>query len=264
MRNNLRICATILLLVLVTAGMLGTPGAQGKQLATVHFTIDYTQIPDATANVVARDAEQAFHDVTSFLDVEWQGEKIKIIVSEDYIEPYMSRAELTVGIPPNRLSPSGATTGPPSAQGRAMPFWNALVRVVAPSSVEPADWQNFVTEGCGIYLQSRFGGRDPTPWPAKYYPAMGAPLHAAAAAQVAQFGALPLTEAVRLLNDRRFTASRRLAWLEAGSFVQYLIDTRGMSSFLRWYRGGSFAASYGSNADTLLAEWTDFIKREKQ
>jgi len=142
-----------------------------------------------------------------------------------------------------------------------MPFWNALVHVLAPSAVEPADWQNFVTEGCGIYLQSLFGGGNSTPWPAKYYPAMGEPLHAAAAAQVARFGALPLAEAVRLLNDRRFTATRRLAWLEAGSFIQYLIDTRGKGSFLRWYRGGSFEAVYGSNADALLGEWTDFIKR---
>lgn len=261
MTSEIRACA--ILLFLATATTLGAPAAQGKELATEHFTIDYAQIPEATANAVARDAEQAFRDVTSFLEVEWQGGKIKIVVSPDYVEPYMSRAELTVGIPPNRLGPSGATTGPPPVQGRAMPFWNALVHVLAPSVAEPADWQNFVTEGAGIYLQSKFGGHDPTPWPAKYYPTMGTPLHAAAAAQVAQFGALPLAEAVRLLNDRRFTATRRLAWLEAGSFIQYLVDTHGKSSFLRWYRGGRFENSYGANADTLLSEWTEFIKQAK-
>ena len=244
----------------MTLAAVGVSHAQGKELETEHFTIEYTQISDTTADAVARDVEQAFHDVSSFLEVDWQGGKIKILVSPDYVEPYTSRPELTIGIPPNRLSPSGATTGPPQVQGRAMPFWNALVQVLAPSMVEPADWQNFVTEGCGIYLQSLFGGRSSTPWPAKYYPAMGEPLHAAAAAQVARFGALPLADAVRLLNDRRFTATRRLAWLEAGSFIQYLIDTRGKSSFLRWYRGGSFEASYGSNADALVTEWTDFIK----
>lgn len=257
-RIALRACAILVSLLTAAA-----PGASGKELATEHFTIDYTQIPDATANAVARDAEQAFRDVTSFLDVDWQGGKIKIIVSPEYVEPYMSRAELTVGIPPNRLGPRGAITGPPPVQGRAMPFWNALVHVLAPGTVEPADWQNFVTEGCGIYLQSLFGGHDPTPWPAKYYPTMGEPLDAAAAAQVAQYGALSAAEAVRLLNDRRFTATRRLAWLEAGSFIRYLVDTRGRSAFLRWYRGESFEDSYGSTPDALISEWTDFIKRLK-
>jgi hypothetical protein len=238
-----------------------TRSIDARTLQTQHFTIEYDNLPDGTVQAVAQNAEQAFHDVTSFVGVDWSSGKIRLVVSDKYVLPYMSRQQRTLGVPPNRLSPTGAQTGPASIRGRAIPFWNALVHIIAPSGQNPREWGRFATEGLGIFLQSRFGGRSPTPWPAKYYPTMGEPPHAAAAELAAELGVLPLRDAVARMNDRRLTNARRLGWLEAGSFVQYLIDTRGRDRFTRWYLGGAFEKSYGTSMEDIAREWSAFLRQ---
>lgn len=63
-----------------------------------------------------------------------------------------------------------------------------------------------------------------------------------------------------LLSPRAFFAeSHRRAYTYAGSFVRWLVDTRGRSAFARLYRDGDFRAAYGEDVATLVADFERFL-----
>ncbi len=49
--------------------------------------------------------------------------------------------------------------------------------------------------------------------------------------------------------------ARILAYAEAGSFVKFLIESRGLAEFKRLYSGLDYAAVYGRDLTELQAEW---------
>lgn len=49
---------------------------------------------------------------------------------------------------------------------------------------------------------------------------------------------------------------------EAGSFVQYLVDTYGMSAFERVYTSGDYTLTYGKPLMALEAEWIDYLRSD--
>lgn len=51
------------------------------------------------------------------------------------------------------------------------------------------------------------------------------------------------------------------AYTYAGSFIRWLIETRGPESFARAYRNGDFAAAYGMPLADLVAAWETFLDR---
>jgi hypothetical protein len=51
------------------------------------------------------------------------------------------------------------------------------------------------------------------------------------------------------------TPARMLAYAEAGSFVKFLIESRGLSPFKRLYSGLDYAAVYGRDLRDLQSEW---------
>ena len=155
--------------------------------------------------------------------------------------------------------PAGAQVGQEQIRGRGVTFWAAVAQVVAPSGQRPEERARFLTDGLGVYLQWKFGGKAPTPWPADVYPNMGEDIHPATAKLAAQIGFLSLDDAVRELNDRRLTRARQLGWLEAASLVECLIETGPLASFEKWYDGAPFKAAYGIDLTVAEANWKTYI-----
>jgi hypothetical protein len=238
----------------------GASFGETKRVVTEHFTIDHEGISEDTLKIVVRDAEQAFRDVTGLLGKDFGERKISIRISEDFPFPRSTAVDATIKFPPSRLSPTGALTGPSSVRGRAMGFWHSVTKVVAPSGQARDEWGRFLEDGLGGCLQSKFGGKRATPWPAKFYPTMGQDSHWATAALASKIGLFSLTDAVRHAKSRRLTRTRRLGWLQAASFVCHLIDTRTLDRFKVWYDGGSFEKAYGVDMGTVERDWAKFIR----
>ncbi len=67
-----------------------------------------------------------------------------------------------------------------------------------------------------------------------------------------------------LLGPAGFYAqSSSLAYTMAGSFIRWLIDTRGVTAFTRAYADGDFDSAYGTPVDDLVAAWEVFLASQK-
>jgi tetratricopeptide (TPR) repeat protein len=63
-----------------------------------------------------------------------------------------------------------------------------------------------------------------------------------------------------LLSPRAFFAeSHRRAYTYAGSFVRWLVDTRGREAFARLYRDGDFRAAYGVDVASLVTDFERYL-----
>ncbi len=67
-----------------------------------------------------------------------------------------------------------------------------------------------------------------------------------------------------MLYISRDTGLRRIAFVEAGSFYQYLLERGGLEKFREFYRGGldGFVTLYGAPVDSLDAQWRRWLFSE--
>lgn len=56
-----------------------------------------------------------------------------------------------------------------------------------------------------------------------------------------------------------WSQSSSRAYIACGSFIRYLVETRGAAPFLTLYGGASFAEAYGLPLDALLTDWHRFL-----
>ena len=98
-----------------------------------------------------------------------------------------------------------------------------------------------MTIGLATYLQDTFAAGK------NVYPTGGEPLHAKTAAVMDQEDwIIPLGKTTIAGKAKRMTRmGRRIAMLEQGSFVGFLIERYGREKFLRLYRGADFRTLYG-------------------
>lgn len=252
----LRCVAVVLLAIL--AGH-GSAHGEGSRIVTEHFVVAFKDVSDETASAVARDAEQAVRDVTAILGQKTALPTINIRIGEEYRVPRSLAGERLMEIPADRLGPQGALSGPEDIRGRGPTIWHGVANVIAPSRHALPDWGRFLQEGFGGYMQERFGGKKPTPWPRKVYPTMGEDLHAATARLARDMGLLSLADARIHVNDHKLTRTRQLAWLQAASFVAYLIEQRSLKRFRKWYDGSPFETAFGVGLGTVESEWSRFV-----
>lgn len=226
-----------------------------RQIAGGNFLIEYEDIADETATVALRELEAALQTLKAYLKLDYN-RQVTVEVGNRFQVPAATPEDAHIRIPANRLSPGGAIVNLPPVVPRGMTFYSAVQNVIAPTAQGPRDWGRFITEGLGVYLQSKFGGRTPTPWPAATYPTLGTPLTEATVALANEIGILPLPEAVRLLNDRRESFARRLAWLQAGSLVGYVVETWGIERFMAWYgTDAPFEKAYPVPLEAAERDW---------
>ena len=118
-------------------------------------------------------------------------------------------------------------------------------------------WGDFLETGLRVFLQEKFGPRQD-----RAFPMLGNDLHRATAKLSADYGKLiPIAEVERARTWRtKLTRTRRLAYLEAGSFVRFLIEARGLNKFLNWYNGQRFEEVYQQEIVQAEREWSDYIR----
>jgi hypothetical protein len=115
----------------------------------------------------------------------------------------------------------------------------------------------FLETGLGTYLQEKFGDKDKLA-----YPSLGRDLHRETSRMAADFGRfIPFDDAERQRNfSTRLIRPRRFAHLQEGSFVRYLIESKGLTKFLRFYDGASVEKVYAADLPTLERAWQQMIR----
>lgn len=73
----------------------------------------------------------------------------------------------------------------------------------------------------------------------------------------------PLDKVEFIRRRHTNTDARRIAYLQEGSYVRFLIDTHGREKFLSVFSGDGYEGVFGKNGADLETEWREFIARKK-
>ena len=226
--------------------------AANKSVTTPSFHVSYRDVDDAEAKKFVDAAEKARMAVTRYLDRRFD-DTISISISNDHKFPDIDAKTARIFIPANRIR--GDAEGPPGLKGRGPTIVFLMTKLIAPS--RNRDWGGFLEIGLGIYMQEKFGDRQDLS-----FPNMGRDLHEETARTVADFGRfIPLEKAERERTfSTRFRRARRLAHLEEGSFVRYLIESKGIAKFLKFYNGAPIKRVYTADFQSLERAWQRLIR----
>lgn len=216
-------------------------------LTTPHFVIAYRDIDKSLAKRVGLDAEAAYGAVTSYLGKE-PTETIRIEISNEHLFPRHDKKTRQVFIPANRVR--GDAAGPRGLRGRGTAIVSQITPIIAPSANKL--WGSFLETGLRVYLQTKFEAQHD-----RSFPTMGRDLHEETVRLATAYGRfIPLMEVEKARTWRnRLTRTRRLAYLEEGSFVRFLIENFGLPKFMMWYDGGEFDRSYGQPFALVERQW---------
>ena len=211
----------------------------------------YRGIDDAQAKRFLTAAERGRAAIVRYLDRPYD-RRLTVAINDSFKFPQFDRDTGTILIPASRIR--GDSSGPAALHGRGPAIVAVMTRAIAPS--RNRHWGEFLETGLGVFLQEKFGGKGD-----RSFPNMGQDLHEETARMVAEFGRfIPLREAERERRvTTRFRRARRLAHLEEGSFVRFLIESKGLESFLRFYDGKSMEQIYGADLETLESAWKSMI-----
>lgn len=226
-------------------------GANDRTFTSDAFRISYRDIDLEEVEKFAAFAENGRAAVAGYLDRDEAG-LISVSIDGNTRFPRWDPNQQRIVVPANRLR--GAASGPRRLRGRGTAIILVITGVVAPS--RHREWGRFLEMGLGVYLQERFGDdEDPS------YPTMGRDLHEETVRLARDFGRLiSLGKAERERTaTTRFRRARTLAQLEEGSFVRFLIESRGLARFLKFYDGAPPRQVYDMDLAALEAEWRRMI-----
>jgi hypothetical protein len=124
-----------------------------------------------------------------------------------------------------------------------------LTHIIAGAGQHPG---GILDEGLAVYLQSKFGGPGD-----RSFPTGGRNLHEETVRMTARCRRrLPLAMTIEIRRKFDRGPARTLAYLESGSFVQFLIDGQGLDALMRVYHGTtSWAEAYGCGMEMLETLW---------
>jgi hypothetical protein len=106
----------------------------------------------------------------------------------------------------------------------------------------------FLQEGLAVYLQDRMGAN-----PA--FPNFGRKLRALAGAELSSVDSLENLNRVRFPVPLRTVMPERIAYILAGSFVEFLIEKYGLAKFKALYENGDYDKAYQKSLQVLEKEW---------
>lgn len=117
-----------------------------------------------------------------------------------------------------------------------------IVHIYAPNN------NRFLAEGLAVYLHTKLGGN-----PA--FPNFGEDLRRSAVRSVSGVKSLGSLNSVRTPRPLGTVMDEETAYVLAGSFAGFLIETYGLPSFRSLYETDNYEKVYGKSLDTLETEW---------
>lgn len=222
--------AIVALSALVTqcAPTLRSPvGCDGVQIISTELTV-------TEAENYCRYAVGERKKVESFWGTTWT-EPIRIHVSRSY---RISRA-----LVPAHFGNRGFMEMPlRGVRDNAGPLLHEIVHIYAPND------NRFLAEGLAVYLHTQRGGNSA-------FPNFGEDLRRLAARSLSGIRSLETLNRVRTPRPLSTVINDETAYIVAGSFVEFLIETSGLSPFRRLYETGDYETVYGKSFAELEKEW---------
>ena len=249
MLSNPLALATIAALM---ASISSPASSDSGSIATPHLLVKFRGVGRSEVEKFVDAATLAKQSITAYLGKGFS-RPVRIKINDEHWFPHYDQLNETIIIPANRIR--GDAKGPPGLRGRGPTIVFVMTKLIAPSRNQ--DWGRFLETGLGIYLQEKFGGKEDLS-----FPNMGRDLHEETARMVANFGRfIPLGEAERERTfTTRFRRPRLLAHLEEGSFVRHLIESKGLTKFLKFYDGSPIEKVYTVDFQSLERGWKRLIR----
>lgn len=242
----MRKISVLLLLLFLLACRLAL--AKSEKIKTDNLIITYEDISPEMAQKFAEQAEKASGDITAYLSKKYRRGRIYIYISDKYDMPRTTK-DNEVLIPANRVR--GDSGGPPEIAGRGPAIVHELTHIIAPSQGKP---NRYLDEGLAVFMQEKFGA-------GKSYPNMGEDVHQVTMRLIKTVGEpIPIYKLEETRNSSLTSNLRRLAYLQEGSFVKYLVEKYGLKDFMAMYEGKSYEKVYKKSLDDLEKEWKEFIR----
>lgn len=110
----------------------------------------------------------------------------------------------------------------------------------------------FFDDGLAVFLQHKLGLRPS-------YPNFGRGLHTLVANLAEKHNLIPLENAEHVRNTNQGNELRLLAYLQEGSFTEFLIENFGLNQYLRIYFGEKPQEVVGYDMASLEQKWRTFI-----
>lgn len=250
-------CRNIKSTALVAALCFFASGVNADDIVRVShdgFTVVHmSSLPDPAVELVTDQVERAIKEVSGWLAQadSWQNpmkvERIRVLIDPDSHTPTQQRT--TIFVPEGRLRRAFSESALDQAD---LGIVHEITHVLAESAYRQ-DRNRFYDDGLAVYLQQKFG-------PRSNYPSFGPDLHVATAALAAESGALlPLNECDQARRVTDDSVKRRLAYLQLGSFTQFLIENYGVGAYFALYGGTSSETTTGHSLDDLELRWQALI-----
>lgn len=123
-----------------------------------------------------------------------------------------------------------------------------IVHIYAPND------NRFLAEGIAVYLQERMGANPGFP------NFRGENFRVLTRERLSEVSSLSMLNAVRTPTPLSSVADNRTAYIVAGSFVGFLIETYDLPKFRSLYHTGNYDAVYGKSLQILEKEWRASIE----
>lgn len=117
-----------------------------------------------------------------------------------------------------------------------------IVHIYAPND------NRFLAEGLAVYLHQKLAGN-------RAFPNFGRTLDAEARERLPELESLDRLNGVRTPTPLGTVLREQSAYILAGSFVGFLIETYGLPEFRKLYETGAYEVVYGKSLEALEKEW---------
>jgi hypothetical protein len=217
----------------------GTTETELSSIRTRHATIWYPWSRNDLLDGLGKRVDNAVEQVGFYLRATAPRE-LKVYVSDRPGLPVAYRDSAAIVIPAKRLPDRAAVV-------------HELTHIIAGAG---QDIEGVLDEGLAVYLQHKFGGSGD-----RSFPAGGCDLHEETVRLMAQCNlSLPLVLTAHVRRQIKRGPKRTLAYLENGSFTQFLVDTYGIDALMRVYRGAStWTEAFGCEVEVLEESWIELL-----
>jgi len=116
------------------------------------------------------------------------------------------------------------------------------------------EYNSFFSEGLAVYFQERFGGNNG-------FPNFSMPLNELVRNNKAQLLSISQLTNNNEIFEQVGTERRRMAYIEAGSFINFLVEKYGEQKLADLHNSSSlnYRKVYGKNIKELEVEWRDYV-----